>query len=106
MVPMGFREFEYLRLLDEDGPLRNSLDWANAVDWHIRALTKPATDKPELVKRSYQLVLMRACDEVLSHRGVFASPTTQESSRSGSRVLYKEDSIESMTSFEQWLNSL
>lgn len=103
---MGFCEFEYLRLLDEDGLLLNSRDWANAVDWHIQALTKPATDKPALVKRSYQLVLMRACDRVLSYRGVFGPPTSpRESSSSGSRALYEEGSIESMTFFEQWLNS-
>jgi hypothetical protein len=106
MVPMGFCEFEYLRLLDEDGPLLNTRDWANAVDWHIQALTKPATDKPAPVKRSFQLILMRACDWVLSHRGVFGSATNpQESSASGSRALSKEDSIESKTFLKQWLNS-
>jgi len=106
MLPMSFCKFEYLRLLDEDGPLFNSRDWANAVDCHIRALTKPASNKPALVKRSYQLVLTSACDKVLSRRGVFSSATVgQESSSSRSKALNEEDSVASTTSFEQWLNS-
>jgi hypothetical protein len=108
MVPMSFREFEYLRLLDERGPLLNSRDWADAVDLHIRALTKPAPDKPILVKHSFQLVLMWACDNVLSHREIFGIPTTTRepsSSDSNSNALNEDDSIESMTSFVKWMKS-
>jgi hypothetical protein len=108
MVPMSFREFEYLRLLDESDPLLNSRDWANEVDLHIRALTKPAPDEPVFVKHSFQRVLMWACDNVLSHRGVFGIPTTAQepsSSDSSSNTLYEDDSIESMKSFVKWMKS-
>jgi len=105
---MSFREFEYLRLLDETGPLLNSRDWAEAVDLHIRTLTKPATNKPVLVKPSFQHVLMWACDNVLSRRGVFGVPTTAQepsSSSSSSNDLYEDDLIQSMTSFVKWMKS-